>query len=60
MSPLLKPFSKVFVVVGVYGRLSVDDRRKPKEDESISRNNDILILGAATELELGYLEHDRS
>ena len=60
MSPLLKPFSKVFVVVGVYGRFSVDYRRKPKEDEGTSRNYDIFTLGAATELELGNLGYDRS
>ena len=28
-SPLLKPFSKVYIFIGVFGPISVDDSQKP-------------------------------
>ena len=44
-SPPLKPFSKVSVFIGVFGRFSVDDRQKRIKKYTFSNENALVWMG---------------
>ena len=43
-SPLLKPFSKVSVFIGVYGRFTADDGRKRIKKHGFSNENALVRM----------------
>ena len=49
-SLLLKPFSKVSVFIGVFGRFSVDDRRKRVENYAFSNENALVWMESTVHL----------